>query len=111
MKNFDLIPQDEESKILTNYIQEKFLIEKIEPIFLMGTILGNEINTYNAKKMYLIKNLVISDNSNNITLPYISFYSKNNVLIFEITNSKIHYFNIINLITIKLRIIDITYFY
>ena len=87
MKNFDLEPFDEETKILLSFVNNNFLIDKVEKVEFMSDIIGHEITAYNAKKLYVVKRIVITDNADVLVLPYCAFYDENNLIKFYITNS------------------------
>lgn len=95
-EKFTLVPFDEESKILINHIERNFQVEKVEPVYFMNATAAHEILTYDAKKLYLAKRVVFSENNDVLSLGYIQFYDNGNVLRFEITNNNVYWDALLN---------------
>lgn len=97
MKNFDLEPFDEETKILMQYVNNNFLINTVEKVEFMTPITLSEIFIYDIKKMYIAKKINISDNVNISSLSYVQFYDHNNIIQFECNNCSVYWNNLLNI--------------
>lgn len=96
MEHFDLVPMDEESKILIHHIEHTFEIERVEPVYFMSALAGHEIITYNVKKLYLAKNIVLSENIDAVNIPYLQFMDSLNALQLEVTNPSAYWDTVLN---------------
>ena len=95
-EKFNLEPFNEESKILLNFVENNFVIDKVESVYFMNILAGHEITIYNAKKLYIAKLITISDNTDAIILSYVRFYDFADIGQLEITNSNSYWDSAVN---------------